>query len=511
MLGYRNEMEHLTALNEADGKLLWSAEVGPSAKEITGMRWLCQRTPTVDKDRVYAFTALGELACFGTADGKRQWHKDYVKDFGGKPWPWGYCDFPLIDGDRLICTPGAKGAGIVALDKKTGETIWKCAVPMNLVGTYGGIVAAEIAGTRQYLHQLEKTVVGVRAKDGALLWDYRNFGDGRGNVHTAIVRGDEVFASNGWGHGIALLRIKRDGEQFTVEEVYRIKNMPLDPWLGSSVRIGDYVHASNGICMEWKTGNRIKQPEAVVLTNRGTMTAAGDRLIHRSGNGVVTLTEVSPEGTYKRRGELKIPPAAKEPTWTTPVVANGRLYLRDQGILTCHDLREPEEKKRDKKPAVIFVPTPHDVVERMLEAAKVTKGDIVTDLGCGDGRIVIAAAKTYGSKATGFDLDPECVKRSRDAVEMAGVGKLVTIEEADMLDVDLSKFTVVTLFVGTTLNGKLVPQFEKMKAGSRVVSHQFPIPGVKADRVLKVTSKEDDIERPIYLYTLPLTKEKQER
>ncbi len=166
------------------------------------------------------------------------------------------------------------------------------------------------------------------------------------------------------------------------------------------------------------------------------------------------------------------------------------------------------EPPRGKKPVVEFVPTPQDVVEKMLAAAKVTKADVVADLGCGDGRIVVTAARVYGCKAVGYDLDRECVKRSRAAVEKAGVGKLVRIEEADILEVDLSGVTVVTLFVGTTLNAKLLPQLEKMKAGSRVVSHVFPIPGVTPDKVLKVTSAEDDVERTVYLYTLPLMKEK---
>jgi SAM-dependent methyltransferase len=170
---------------------------------------------------------------------------------------------------------------------------------------------------------------------------------------------------------------------------------------------------------------------------------------------------------------------------------------------------EPPDPPRPRRPAVVFVPTPHDVVGKMLELAKVTKDDVVADLGCGDGRIVVAAAKTYGCKAVGYDLDPDCVKRSKAAVEKAGVGKLVRIEEADILEVDLAGVTVVTLYVGTTLNARLLPRLEKLKPGSRVVSHVFPIPGVRPDRVLKVTSTEDDTERPVYLYTAPLTKEKE--
>jgi outer membrane protein assembly factor BamB len=512
VLGYADEKEHLTALAEKDGKLIWSTAVGPEVKEQPSMRWLSQRTPTVDGDRVYAFTARGELICLGTADGKEKWRKDYVTHFGGRGGSWGYCDYPLVDGDNLICTPGAKKATVVALDKKTGDAVWKCAVESSSSGTYGAVVAADIAGTRQYVHQLVAGVIGVSAKDGKLLWHYPGFGSPTGNPHTALVRGDEVFASCGFGVGIALLRIKKDGDAFKVEEVYRNKTM-FDPWLASSVRLGEYVHAANGVCVEWKTGTRVEQQNGVVPTSRITMTAAGGRLIHRSGSGQVLLTDVSGDGTYKRVADFKVASVSKDPTWTFPVVANGRLYLRDQNVLQCYDLRAvptPKEPKPEgKEPDAIFVPTPQDVVEKMLGAAKVTKDDVVADLGCGDGRIVVTAAKKYGCKAVGYDLDPECVRLSRAAVKAAGLGSLVRIEEEDLFKVELSGFTVVALYLGEKLNAKLVPQLNAMKAGGRVVSHVFPIAGMEPDRVLKVTSAEDDVERAVYVYTIPLREQKQ--
>jgi cyclopropane fatty-acyl-phospholipid synthase-like methyltransferase len=165
--------------------------------------------------------------------------------------------------------------------------------------------------------------------------------------------------------------------------------------------------------------------------------------------------------------------------------------------------------EKPRKPNVIFVPTPQDVVEKMLEQAKVTRSDTVVDLGCGDGRIVVTAARKYGCKAIGYDLDPECVKLSRAAVEKAGVGKLVTIEEADLLEVDFSGASVVTLYLGEGLNTKLLPKLEKLKAGSRVVSHVFAIPGVREDKKVLMKSSEDDVERPLYLYSIPFEKEKQ--
>jgi outer membrane protein assembly factor BamB/precorrin-6B methylase 2 len=512
-LGYKDGKEHLTALNEKDGKSLWSVPVGPEVREMPSMRYLSQRTPTVDRDRVYVFTARGELICLQTVDGKEQWRKDYLKDFGGKPGAWGYCDFPLVDGGNLICTPGAANATVVALNKKTGELVWKCGVEKNTRGTYCGIVVAEIDGTRQYVHQIEAGVIGISAKDGKLLWQYAPFGTTSGNVHTAIVRGDEVFAMCGWGVGAALLRIKKNGDEFKVEEVFRNK-LSLDPWIGSAVRLGEFVHTSGGVCAEWTTGKIVAQDKGLP-TGRISMTAADSKLIYRNASGTVTLVEIGANGVYKRTGEFKISKVGGEPTWTCPVVANGHLYLRDQDTLLCFDLRvqtdakEPKEKEKEKKePDVIFIPTPQDVVEKMLDAAKVTKSDVVADLGCGDGRIVVTAAKKYGCKAIGYDLDPECVRLSRAAVKEAGVEKLADIEEVDLFRVDLAKLTVVTLFLGEKLNEKLIPQLNAMKPGSRVVSHVFVIPGVKPDTVLKITSAEDDVERPVYVYTVPLRVEK---
>lgn len=133
------------------------------------MRWLSQRTPTVDGERLYAFTAAGELICLESASGKERWRKDYIRDFAGKKGRWAYCDYPLVDGDKLICTPGGASA-VVALNKATGELLWKAAVPGGEAAAYSLTVAAEINGTRQYLAFLDPSVIGVAAADGKLLW-----------------------------------------------------------------------------------------------------------------------------------------------------------------------------------------------------------------------------------------------------------------------------------------------------------------------------------------------------
>jgi uncharacterized protein (TIGR03000 family) len=164
---------------------------------------------------------------------------------------------------------------------------------------------------------------------------------------------------------------------------------------------------------------------------------------------------------------------------------------------------------QDREPDVIYVPTPQDVVDKMLELANVKKDDVVWDLGCGDGRIPVTAAKKYGCKAMGFDIDPERIKDSLANVEKNKVKDLVTIEKKDIFTLDLSKGpTVVTLYLLPDLNVKLIPQLEKLPKGARIVSHDFDMKGVTPDKVVKVTPKGDnEREHTIYLWTVPLKKE----
>jgi uncharacterized protein (TIGR03000 family) len=176
------------------------------------------------------------------------------------------------------------------------------------------------------------------------------------------------------------------------------------------------------------------------------------------------------------------------------------------------DLREQADKKAEKKkperePDIYFVPTPQNVVDKMLELAEIKKDDVVYDLGCGDGRIVVTAAKKYGCKALGFDIDPERVEVSQQNVKKHGVEKFVTIEEKDIFKLDLRPASVVTLYLLPELNVKLIPQLEKLKAGSRIVSHDFDMKGVKAKKKVTVKSKEDGREHTIYLWVTPLMKE----
>ena len=161
----------------------------------------------------------------------------------------------------------------------------------------------------------------------------------------------------------------------------------------------------------------------------------------------------------------------------------------------------------DRTPDVVFVPTPQEVVDKMLELAQVTKDDIVYDLGCGDGRIVVTAAKKYGCKAFGFDIDKDRIEESLKNVQDNNVGDLVTIERRDIFTLDLSTANVVTLYLLPSLNVKLIPQLEKLKPGSRIVSHDFDMKGVTPDKVVEIRPDNGYREHTVYFWTTPLKKE----
>lgn len=187
--------------------------------------------------------------------------------------------------------------------------------------------------------------------------------------------------------------------------------------------------------------------------------------------------------------------------WTSPAVVAAAIVA---GLLGAEGAA-PEKPRRG--PRTFFVSSPQDVVEKMLNMAQVQKDDIVYDLGCGDGRIVVTAARIYGCRAVGIDIDPECVRQARARVANEKVGDLVTIEQKDFFDVDLSKATVVALYLVPAVNERLLPQLEKMKPGCRIVAHACGIPGVRPDKMVRFVSQEDENERPLYLWTLPLRKD----
>ncbi len=329
--------EFAIALDAKDGKEIWAARLGREGPNIISPYPGPRATTTVDGDLVYALGSDGDLVCLDTVSGKERWRKSLHSDFEGKPGNWAYAESPLVDDDVLVCTPGGAKATLAALNKKTGEVIWQSAVPGGDPAAYSSIIIAQTDGIKQYVQLLDRGLVGVAAKDGKFLWRYDKFATGT-NTPTAIYHDGSIFESafGPRGGGAALLRLSAEGQGVTVKEVYF--NRDLTNHHGGVVLVGDAVFGTNNnslVCVDFKTGEtKWKNPSV----GKGSIAAADGRLYVRSENGGVALVEATTTG-YKEHGRFQQPDRSKKKAWPHPVIANGCLYLRDDEVLLCFDIK----------------------------------------------------------------------------------------------------------------------------------------------------------------------------
>ncbi len=527
VLGHRGAFEHLTCVEEGTGRPLWSVPLAPTTKEIPGMRYLSQRTPLIDGNRAFAVTARGLLVCVRADTGKLLWRTDYQKDLGGQRGAFGWCDQLCIDGDRLICVPGGRTATVCALKAATGEVLWRC--PLGDMAHYVGAVLVEGEGVRKhYAAVTARGLVGVSA-EGKELWRNERFKGNTANSCTPNILGGRLFCAGNYGRGVVLLELSDADGGVAAKEVYH-ERLGTPSYLEMVVCHGGhaYVGLNAGLaCLDLKTGKTVWTEPRTGMAHRPPYagTAADGRLYLRTQQGDVLLVRASPD-KFVLDGRFRLPGVKAMGGSVAPVVTGGRLFLREEATLFCYDVLKgakvgaaatfkapapatalevplPPDAKRD--PDTVFVPTPREVVEKMLEAAGVKKSDVVVDLGCGDGRIVVTAAVKYGCKAFGYDIDAECVRLANEAVAAAKVGGLVSIERKDMFLVDLSKADVLALYLPPRLLEKLLPQMGKMPKGARVVCHAFAVPGLVPERELSVETK-DGLTRKVYVYTVPFKK-----
>jgi outer membrane protein assembly factor BamB len=325
------------------GKKGWSTPIGKFVENRYGSG--PRGTPTVDGERVFALSADGHLACLETATGKLIWSVSLL-DLGGHRPNWNYSESPLVDGDKVICTPGGGKGTLAALDKMTGKVLWRSTDVTDDAG-YASPIIAEVGGIRQYVQLTMKGVVGVAAQDGHTLWYYRNPRYRTAVIPTAIFHDNNVYAVAGYGAGCVLLHLVPDGSGgIKAEQVYEESATRLmDNKHGGVVRVGDYVFGwsdrEGWLCQEFKTGKKVWASRALP---RGSVTCAeGCLYCYSEDNGTVTLVPASPDG-WQEKGRFILPREAKDREfnnshWTHPVVANGRLYLRDQELIFCYDIK----------------------------------------------------------------------------------------------------------------------------------------------------------------------------
>lgn len=335
----------VVAVDAKSGKVLWKKILTEKVPKHGFPGTRC--TPTVDGGKLYVTTSDGSIACLST-DGDLVWQKDFQEEWGGKMMSgWGFAESVLIDGDVAVCTPGGPDAMMVALDKKSGREIWKSKAPeLGENGKdgagYGSVVISNGAGVKQYVQITGRGLIGVRAKDGKFLWGYNKIANRTANIPDAVVIGDHVFCSTGYGTGAALLKLKKSGAGVKAEEVYFLDGNTVQNHHGGMVLHDGHVylgHKHNGgdpMCVEVTTGKVKWHCKDPVGKKSGNVTYADGHLIYRYQSGELALVEATPDG-YRLKGSFK-PEYQEKESWSHPVISGGRLYLREQDKLMCYEL-----------------------------------------------------------------------------------------------------------------------------------------------------------------------------
>jgi hypothetical protein len=343
-MGADGSKSFLFAVDVAKGEKVWSVEIGPMFRNGYGDG--PRGTPTVDGDHVYGIDGTGELICADTG-GKKVWQISLRKDLGGDMMSgWGYSESPLVDGDKLVCTPGGSKGTIAALDKKSGTVLWRSTDAKNRAA-YSSIIVGEVGGIRQYIQLTSEGLIGVAAADGKLLWQSPIGGCGTATIPTPIFHDGYVYATSGYGNARpGLVKLTVEGKGIKAEEVYSNKNLAnkhSGVVLVDGVLYGASEAGGSWVALDFLKGDKLGWQNPG-LRPKGSITYADGRLyLYSMDNGTVVLLEPNPK-EWKETGRFKIPQTTKIPRksggiWTHPVVANGRLYLRDEDLIFCYDVK----------------------------------------------------------------------------------------------------------------------------------------------------------------------------
>ncbi len=335
-MGARDAVEYVIAVDTTTGKEKWSVEAG--ALYTNGWGDGPRSTPTVDGDSVYAISGRGNLVCLKAADGKKVWEVSLVDDLGGKLQSWGYTESPIIEGDLVVATPGGESGTLAAFDKKTGKKKWQTK-DWTDNAQYSSIIGVDLNGGRQLIQLTMQTLAGVDPMNGKVLWK-SEFPGKTAVIPTPVFKDGQVFVAAGYGVGCKSVKV---GAGNKVEDLY--SNTDMVNHHGGVVLVGDHLYGYSDkggwTCMELKSGE-VVWAEKAGLGKGAIHCADGMLYLLEENTGTVVLIEASPKG-WNEKGRFVIEPQTtqrnpKGKVWTHPVVANGRLYLRDQELLFSYDV-----------------------------------------------------------------------------------------------------------------------------------------------------------------------------
>jgi outer membrane protein assembly factor BamB len=345
------DKEFVLAIDTTTGKEIWRRPIGVYYRNNWGGG--PRSTPTVDGDRLYALGANGDLVCLERATGKPVWQKNFRTDFNGAVGGWGYCESVLIDGDHLIATPGGNDGAIVALNKKTGDVVWR-ATDVKDAAEYVSLVVLEVGGVRHYVTMFKSGTVAVRAKDGKRLWSDPLGGNGVAVIPTPIAEGNQVYVTSSYNGTSGLLKVTGGPDEFKVEKVYDSSRL-LKNHHGGVVKVDAHLYGHSAlergfwVCLDLQTGKEKwrKESNAKESVDKGSISYA-DGSLYCLGERTGTCVKIaaSPEG-WNEEGRLVIPKqdtrrSASGGIWPHPVIARGKLFLRDQNYIFCYDVRAKE-------------------------------------------------------------------------------------------------------------------------------------------------------------------------
>ncbi|MCA9066850.1 MAG: PQQ-like beta-propeller repeat protein, partial [Planctomycetaceae bacterium] len=328
--------EYVMALSRSTGEIVWKFRNGDAYRENMGNG--PRATPTVVDGLVYSLGANGDLSCLKADSGELIWKGNVLQEFGGNNITWGISESVLVDDGKVICSPGGRDATIVALDAKTGRTVWKSQVPEQPAASYASPVVMNIGRLRQYVVFTSKGICGVNASDGQPLWGQNASSNGTANCATPLVFDRYVFSSSDYGTGAELVELNVQGRGVTARQVYHTRDMKNHH--GGMVLRDDHIFGSNAdmlSCVSVRTGEPTWRERGM----KGSLVFADGKFVFRSEQGPVVLFAADTK-EFRELGRFDQPQRSDRPAWAYPVIADGRLYLRDMDRLLVYDIRQAQ-------------------------------------------------------------------------------------------------------------------------------------------------------------------------